>query len=292
MQKSVSKLKAYLFGFVFILIMILTATWLHDREIILPEIAAMTVGMWVYQEPGWIKSPNQIFLVPSGTAVIGFLVNYLSLAYSYKLLIASALMLIFLLSMHSNLAPALATVFLPIVVDAKELSFLVAIFVTTAVLMLGVRYFVDWQQPKNSAVLNIHSYLFFWLTLAAWIGLTLLIKQPLMGVIPPVMVVFFEVLNKPMYGLQMLGKHIVTLTLAATIGVFSFVLLKSWLMATIVALPLIWLLLKFMRIQLPAAYAFPLLALILPTTMMHRLPYTTLLLSIIFLGIAWLDKKR
>jgi len=39
----------YLVGFAFVLLMVGIATWLHDYEIILPEIAALTSGMWNYK---------------------------------------------------------------------------------------------------------------------------------------------------------------------------------------------------------------------------------------------------
>lgn len=35
---------------------------LKDREMILPEMAAMAIAMWVYREAGWSRQPPKIFL--------------------------------------------------------------------------------------------------------------------------------------------------------------------------------------------------------------------------------------
>lgn len=63
----------YLAGWSFILLMVASATLQHDAEIILPEIGALTAGTWVYRKTAWTRQPLKLFLVPSGTAIIGFL---------------------------------------------------------------------------------------------------------------------------------------------------------------------------------------------------------------------------
>ena len=44
----------YLIGFALVLLMVAGAMFLHDQEIILPEIAALTAGMWIYHNPRWL----------------------------------------------------------------------------------------------------------------------------------------------------------------------------------------------------------------------------------------------
>jgi hypothetical protein len=61
--------------------MITASVFLKDHEIILPEIEAMAVAMWVYREAGWIRQPSKIFLAPSITTVIGFVVYQLHISY-------------------------------------------------------------------------------------------------------------------------------------------------------------------------------------------------------------------
>ncbi len=40
----------YILAFVFILLMVCGAVYFQDPEIVLPEIAALAVGLWVFQE--------------------------------------------------------------------------------------------------------------------------------------------------------------------------------------------------------------------------------------------------
>lgn len=48
--KTTLSFKSYVAAFLFILFMVAAAYGLHDREIILPEMAAMAVGLWVYRD--------------------------------------------------------------------------------------------------------------------------------------------------------------------------------------------------------------------------------------------------
>jgi hypothetical protein len=61
--------------------MVTVSVMLKDHEVILPEMAAMAIVIWVYREAGWIRQPSKIFLAPSITTVIGFVVNQLPITY-------------------------------------------------------------------------------------------------------------------------------------------------------------------------------------------------------------------
>ncbi len=70
--------------------------------------------------------------------MIGFGINSLAIPFAAKLVLTLAGMLLFFLLLRYSLAPALATGFLPVVTNATEPSFIVAIVVSTLVLMLAV----------------------------------------------------------------------------------------------------------------------------------------------------------
>jgi len=57
MHLEQTELRDYLVGFALVLSMVGIATWLHDYEIILPEIGALTAGTWVYHKQDWIRQP-------------------------------------------------------------------------------------------------------------------------------------------------------------------------------------------------------------------------------------------
>ena len=81
MNRSISNKEmtiSYIMAITLIMVMVTSSLILKDREIILPEIAAMAIAMWAYREPGWIRQPSKIFLAPSITAILGFAVNQLT----------------------------------------------------------------------------------------------------------------------------------------------------------------------------------------------------------------------
>ncbi|MBD8497337.1 hypothetical protein [Paenibacillus arenosi] len=58
MNSAISKREtfiSYFLAIALILSMVAAALLFNDREIILSEIAAMAIGVWVYREAGWIR---------------------------------------------------------------------------------------------------------------------------------------------------------------------------------------------------------------------------------------------
>ncbi|MFC6261820.1 hypothetical protein [Levilactobacillus fujinensis] len=284
MSLTKRELGNYLIGFTFVLLMVTAASWLNDDELILPEIAALTTGMWIYQNQTWIRQPIKIFLAPSGTAIIGFLVNKIAINYPEKVLVTLILILVLLRVLHSTLAPAFATGLLPIIINATHWSFILAIFLFTALLMIGVLIQGHYKGLPVGQPLRFSHMLGFSLTALAWAITVWACGYPQMAGIPPVLVVFFEVSQMPNYTLKTAIKHVIALGGAATIGVLVHLLLASWLLTTLISLPVVFVLLQLLRIKLPAAYAFPLLALVLPTSMFYRLPLSAFLAATFFLG--------
>lgn len=281
----------YLIGFALILTMVGIATWRHDYEIILPEIGALTAGMWIYHNPTWVSQPIKIFLAPSGTAVIGFVVNQLPISYPEKVGITLLLILLFLNILRSTLAPSFATGLLPIIINATHWSFILAIFAFTLTLMIGVLLQGHYKGQPAGKPLHYQHMLGFVLAAAVWIGAVWLAGFPQMAGIPPVLVVFFEASQQSSYSGKTALQHIIALSGAATIGVLVHLVVASWLLATAITLPLVFILLQLLRIKLPAAYAFPLLALVLPANMFHTLPIAASLAACFFLGSVFIYRK-
>lgn len=85
----------YVIAFALILLMVIAAVMLNDHEIILPEVAAMAIAMWVYRDAGWNRQPSKIFIAPFVTAAIGFAVNQLDITYIAKVTLTLALIMLF-----------------------------------------------------------------------------------------------------------------------------------------------------------------------------------------------------
>lgn len=291
MKQSTHITIKYLLGFLFVLLMIAIATIFNDKETILPEIAALTTGLWIYQEANWLQKPVKIFFIPSITAIVGFAINKSPLTYSQKVLLLLLLMILLLRTAKSVLAPSFATGLLPIIVNATHYSFIIAILAFTFILMAIVMLRkLDQKNPTNLDI-NYPVMLIFLIFSFIWVIAVSLLGHPQMAAIPPVLVVFFEVLQKPNYSGKMAFKHIVSLSGAASIGVITHLLISSWMLTTIISLPLVFILLTIIKVKVPAAYAFPLLALVLPTPMFHMLPLSSLISTVFFFGGAYAYNK-
>jgi len=157
--------------------------------------------------------------------------------------------------------------------------------------MCGVFLQGSYKQTQPSKNIQNHHMLVFTIMAIIWVGSVWSLGFSQMAAIPPVMVVFFEVLQKPNYSLKMASKHFAALVGAASIGVLVHLFIASWLLSAIISMPLVFVLLQLLRIKLPAAFAFPLLALVLPANMFKMLPLTAILATTFFLGIMVIYKK-
>jgi len=193
--------------------------------------------------------------------------------------------------LHSNLAPSFATGLLPFIINATHRSFIVAIILFTSLLMCGVFLQGSYRHTTPSEPIQNQHMIIFTIMAIIWVGSVWSLGFQQMSAIPPVMVVFFEVLQKPTYSFKIASRQFIALVGAASIGVLVHFLIASWLLSAIISMPLVFALLQLLKLKLPAAFAFPLLALVLPTNMFQMLPLTAVLATTFFLGTMVIYKK-
>lgn len=280
-----SEVISYFCAFTFVVLMVALSEIYIDREIILPEVSAMAVALWVYRDQRWMMHPEKIFLWPTATALLGFGINILSIPFFAKLALVLGGMLMFFLIFRYSLAPALATGFLPVVTDATGGSFLISILVTTLILMLVVMVFG--LRTKHERLANVRPELLVVYALivlvsivgASWLG------YPHLAVLPPVAVVVYEALHAQMYSWKVLLKQTMALTVAAIVGVAAHWFFDDWLVVALVCLPLMWLVLWLLGMRMPAVYAFPLLVSVFPQHAVVLIPMATLLVTLLSLSL-------
>ncbi|WP_274648753.1 hypothetical protein [Paenibacillus humicola] len=282
---------SYSMAFIFIISMITAAVMLKDHQLILPEAAAMAVAMWVYREEGWIRQPSKIFLAPSFTAAIGFVVNHLNIPYLGKVSLTIVLLMLFMRIIQSNLAPSIATGLLPLVVNANEWSFIISVFIETFILMLGVLVFGLNKGLEKKVKINYRYMLVFLVLTFVWMGLCWLVGYEQLAVIPPILVVVYESLQKPMYIGKMAFKQGLVLTISATVGTLVYLSIDLWIVATILDMLLMLILLRIVGMRMPAAYGFTLLPFVFPKDNVTMLPLVSLVASVFLLSSVLVYKK-
>lgn len=190
------------------------------------------------------------------------------------------LIMLFLRMTRSNLAPAIATGLLPLAINTREWSFVGIVFMFTMILMLGVLVFkLNRGLVKKESIK--HRYMVVFLVLSfCWIGVCWIAGYPQFAVIPPIFVVVYESLQKPIYTGMMALKQGLTLTLSVSIGVVVYFGFESQVLAAMVDMMLILTLSHIFRVRIPAMYAVPLLTFVFPIDQITTLPIGTLAASL------------
>ena len=104
-------------------------------------------------------------------------------------------MMLFLRIIQSNLGPSIATGLLPVVTNATEWSFVISVFILTFLLMLGVLLFGLHKGLEKKVKIQYKYMVVFLVLIFVWIALCSIVGYPL-AVIPPILVVVFESLQK------------------------------------------------------------------------------------------------
>lgn len=282
---------SYIIAITFIIAMITASVILDNHQIILPELAAMAIAMWVYREAGWIRQPSKILFAPSLTAVIGFMVNLLPIFYVGKVGITLVLSMLLLRLIRSNLAPSIATGLLPVVIDVDGWSFIISTFILTFILMLGVLLFRLNNGLEKKVKIQYKYIVVFLMLNFVWIGLTWAVDYPQLAAIPPILVVVYESLQKPKYNGKVAFKQSLVLTISATVGTMLYFALDSWILITLINMILMYILLHIVGVRIPAVYAFPLLPFIFPDKIVALLPLGSLITCVFLFGSVLAYKK-
>lgn len=262
------QIKFYAAAYGLIILMTAAALSFKEKEIILPELAALSVGCFLYKKNTWTAKPLHLFLLPSVTALIGFFVNNLELNIASKIVLVIIVMLSLLYSIKSSLAPAIATGLLPIVTNCNSYIFLFSIILFMVLLAILVAAFFKpeasgvliAEQPKPlPAILLFSAVLIIWVLICSAFGIMQI------AALPPIIVLAYEHLDKKMFSFVMLYKMVAVLVLAAFIGAQSFLFLDNYLLASIINLILVTIILQRAKMKMPPAYAMAMLPMILPS---------------------------
>lgn len=280
-------------SYVLILSMVSASILFNDKEIILPEMAALAVGCFIYQNPIWISKPLHLFLLPSLTATFGFLINLLDITMAEKLIFILLLMVSILRIFKSSLAPALATGLLPIITNSTSFYFIISIIFFTLILAISValknraskkKNIVDTKnQPKNDIL-----YLGL---ISAWILFCSHFGWIFMVAIPPVIVVGYESVHKKEYHFDTFYKQIICLFFASFIGTQALYLIDNLIVVVFIDILLVSVILRLFKFKLPPAYAMAILPIVLHTFSYNYFYWQVLTMSVFILGTVFVYKN-
>lgn len=116
-----------------------------EKEIIFPELVALTVGLWIIDKRVWrVRGWQIVFMMTLGAVAGVCIVRYLHLPHFVNLTLAFALAAGILLLFCSTLIPLLSACILPVLLHTEEWVYPVAVFAMTSTLVAG-----QWLMEKG-----------------------------------------------------------------------------------------------------------------------------------------------
>ena len=130
--------KRYFFALCMILLMVGIAGVLGEKEIIFPEMAALTIGMWIVDKRVWRVKRWQMVVMMTAGAVAGVcIVRYSSLPQLANLCMAFVFAAVCLLSTRTTLIPLISACMLPVLLGTESWVYPLAVCVMSLIIVTG-----------------------------------------------------------------------------------------------------------------------------------------------------------
>ncbi|MEG0037705.1 MAG: HPP family protein [Bacteroides sp.] len=190
----------YLVSILMILFMIGVAEWTGEKEIIFPEMAALTIGLWIVDKRVWrVKRSAIVWLMTLGAFAGVCIVRYSPLSLTANLSLAFVLAGLSLLCSRTTLIPLISACMLPVLLHTETWVYPISVFFLSLILVLGQRILerYDIRQPiaHSPSDRNWKKDLFRWMALLAFvfpISALAIGTENTCLILPPLIVTFTE----------------------------------------------------------------------------------------------------
>ena len=133
--------KRYMCSLTMILLMIGIAELLHEKEIIFPEMAALTIGMWIVDKRVWkIKYWQMLLLMTLGACAGVLIVLYSPFPLVVNIAFAFLCAAIGLLLTRASLFPLISACVLPVLLRTESWIYPLSVFVMTLIIIAAQRW--------------------------------------------------------------------------------------------------------------------------------------------------------
>lgn len=261
-------------------LMVFASEFFGEREIIFPEIVALSIGCFLTPTLSWNTNYFRMFFFIIACAVLGVLiVLFLPISILAQFIIAFSLGQILLFVSKTGFAPMISAISLPVLIQTKSPIYLISAFSFTLLLIL-FRLLLEKFNLKqkrdfipnqiNSISIKEFSFGFAFRTILVLIFSFFALKYDFRFMVaPPLLVAFTELTNKNNKIINKKVQATILIILCAFFGAVSryFLTMKFGLPLTISAVGtsvLLIITLKFFKIYFPPAGAMAILAMLIP----------------------------
>ncbi len=293
------RLERYIFGVLMAISMVWLAELSGEKEIIFPEICALTIGAWVSEQQPWAVNKRRIFLLMSAAALFGVLVvRYCPLPLILQVCLCFGFSGFILTACKSNFVPIISACILPVYLRTTSYVYPSAVMIMALIII-----FAQWGmekthlRPINKFVpckFNLKTQIIKWSKLLIVFGLIALIPfkaHQIYFLAPPLIVMFTELSNsksparkKPVYIVGLM-------TFSAFIGSFVRLFFNIYLnfplsVCTALACIVLFIALNRLKINFPPSGAILLIPMILDKSLLLTFPIEVFIGSIILCFVA------
>ena len=293
------RLERYIFGIVLALSMVFVAELSNEKEIIFPEICALTIGAWVSELQPWVVNKRRIFVLMSLASIFGVLIVRYA---NFPLIVQVCLCFIFcgaiLTLFKTNFVPIISACILPVYLKTTS-----AVYPISVIIMALIIIFAQWLMEKfhlrphiefKPVEFNIKNEIIKWSKLLFVFGLVSIVPfqiHQIYFLAPPLIVMFTELSNpkskarkKPLYiiGLMTFGAAtgcLIRLIFNVYFGVHLYV-------CTALACIILFFALNKVKINFPPAGAILLIPMILDEKLLIPFPFEVFIGAVVLCYLA------
>ena len=174
------RVERYIFGILMALLMVLIAEISGEREIIFPEICALTIGAWVAEQQPWMTNKRRIFLLMSLAALFGVLiVRYVSIPLLGQVCLCFAFTGFILTLFKTNFVPIISACILPVYLRTDSWVYPISVSVMALIIIIAQWLMEKYHfRPVNNFVpceFNVKEQIIKWSKLLLVFGLIAII---------------------------------------------------------------------------------------------------------------------
>ena len=279
------RIERYIFGILMALLMVFVAEISGEKEIIFPEICALTIGAWISEQQPWNTNKRRIFFLMSFAALFGVLVvKYVHCPLIFQVCLCFAFTGFILTLSKTNFIPIISACILPVYLRTDSWIYPISVCAMALIIIIAQWYMEKMHlRPVNNFIpcdFDLKVQVIKWSKLLIVFGLLALIPfktHQIYFLAPPLIVMFTELAN-PQSPARKRPQYIVGLmTFGAFTGCVIRLLLNSYFqlplsICTAVACVILFAALDKLKINFPPAGAILLIPMILDENLLIRFP--------------------
>ena len=284
------RIERYIFAVIMAFAMIIIAEISGEREIIFPEICALTIGAWISEQQPWMCNKRKMFFLVSIAALFGVSVTrYFPMPLIFQVCLCFAFTGFVLTLTRTTLIPIISACILPVYLGTKSWVYPISVSIMALIII-----FAQWLmeknhlKPKNEYIpcnFDLKTQIIKWTKLLVVFAIIALIpfeNHQIYFLAPPLIVTFTEFSNTKS-PLRNKPFHIIGLmTLASAIGCILREVLNLYLhlpltICATLACCLLFFTFDKVKTLFPPAGAILLIPMILKTNYLKLLPLEVLI---------------